>query len=185
MVIAFKELAGLPATGPMAVPFPSAWGALGREGKVVEFRSAAGSWVGNFRPGLGGVDAAHACPDGRHVLVVAAGDAWMVDAERRAADVILPAVDATLEVPGSSDLILSRQGLALVRLEGSRVIWHSRRISWDGFDDLRIEGSRIVGQAFDPMNDAWVPFAVDLRTGASDGGSYPIELDDSWERLGG
>ena len=183
MVIAFKELAGLPATGPMAVPFPSAW--VGREGKVVEFHTAAGSWVGNFRPGLGGIDAAHACPDGRHVLVVAAGDAWMVDAERQQANVILPAVDASMEVPGSSDLILSRQGLALVRLEGSRVIWHSRRISWDGFDDLRIEGARIVGQAFDPMKEAWVPFAVDLRTGASEGGSYPVELGDSWEQLGG
>jgi hypothetical protein len=109
----------------------------------------------------------------------------MVDAERREADVILPAVVASLEVPGSSDLILSRQGLALVRLEGSRVVWHSRRISWDGFDDLRIEGARIVGLAFDPMMEAWVPFAVDLLTGASEGGSYPIELGDSWEQLSG
>ena len=183
MVIAFKELAGLPATGPMAIAFPSAW--VGREGKVVEFHAAAGPWVGNFKPGLGGIDAVRACPDGKHCLVIAAGDAWIVDVGRREADVILPAVDALLEVPGSSDLILSRQGLSLVRLDGSRVVWHSRRISWDGFDDLRIEGARIVGQAFDPMTESWVPFVVDLRTGASEGGSYPIDLGDSWEQLGG
>lgn len=183
MPFAFNELPGLPARGPRAIAFPASWGGLGREGKVVEFVAADGTWAANFQPGLGGLDAALACPGGDRVLVLAGGDAWIVDPQRRAATCLLPAIDLMLDVPDGSGWVLSRQGLALARLVGARLAWHSRRLSWDGFEQLRIQGEQVRGMAYSPLDDGWHEFSVDLRTGASTGGCYPAGLGDSWERL--
>lgn len=184
MPIAFKELPGLPARGPMAIAFPPSWGHLGREGKVVEFEVAGGAWSGNFQPGLGGLDVVRVCSGGDRVLVLAGGDAWIVDPERRNAERLLPAVDLMLDVPDGSGWILSRQGLALARLVDARLAWHTRRLSWDGFDQIKIQGDLIRGMAYSPLDAGWHEFSVDLRTGASTGGCYPTELGDDWERLG-
>jgi len=168
----------------MAIAFPAKWGELGCEGKVVEFLTSSGSWSGNFQPGLGGLDAARACSGGRHVLVLAGGDAWIVDPERRDCRRMLPAIDAMLEVPDGSGWIMSRQGLALARVVDAGLVWHTRRLSWDGFDRLHLDGDEIRGVGYCPMRDDWTEFAVDLRTGSSRGGSYPIEDGDTWEQLG-
>jgi hypothetical protein len=180
----FEELLGLPASGPPALAFPQSWGRLCREGKVVRFTDRGGSWTGNFEPGrLGGLDVVHACAGGRHVLVIANGDAWIVDLERRDASCLLPAVDWMLDVPDASGWILSRQGLALARVVDFRLVWHTRRLSWDGFQRLRIDGERIRGSAYTWVDDGWHEFTVDLRTGASTGGCYPCEPGDAWELL--
>jgi|JRYL01.1.fsa_nt_gb hypothetical protein len=180
----FQELRGLPAHGPAAKSFPVGWGNLGREGKVVEFLVAEGAWVGNFRPGIGGLDLARVCTGCERILVIARGDAWIVDPDKRSAEPLLPAVDQLLDVPHGGGWILCRQGLALARLVGTRLAWHTRRLSWDGIDRLRIEGDRIVGSAWNPFEQGWHDFSVDLQTGMSTGGSYASAADDSWEQLG-
>lgn len=50
--------------------------------------------------------------------------------------------------------------------------WRSRRISWDGMWDLRIENDKVKRSAWSPFDDREHPFAIDLRTGAVEGGSY-------------
>ena len=39
-----------------------------------------------------------------------------------------------------------------------------------------VTDKKIVGDAYDPMNDTWMPFSVDLANGEVVGGSYPPEL---------
>jgi len=175
-------LSGLPPDGPMAIAFPREWGRLAREGTVVEFQAEAGAWVGNFQPGLGGLESACPHPDGRHAIIISAGDLWVVNPNDRTAQRLLPGVEAAFEVHDPEGWIYSSQGLALARLGPAGLIWHTRRLSWDGFDQLAISGDEMKGLAWSP-DDRWHPFRVDIRTGISDGGSYGDEDSEGWERL--
>jgi hypothetical protein len=173
---------GLPPYGPLAVPFPEDWGRLGREGLVVEFESVAGGgWTGNFRSGLNGLHEVVPHPDGRRSVVFSGGDTWEVDPDSRTGVLIAMAVDARWAVGG--DLVLSRQSLAFLRVGSRGTAWHTRRLSWDGFDDIRISGETLTGLAWSPVDDSWTPFSVDLRTGRSVGGSYGDHDAEGWERL--
>lgn len=179
----FKLLPGLPAYGPLASAFPAEWGRFGREGLVVEFGTGAGAWVANFRPGLGGLNRAFLHPNGRDVAVIASGDLWVVNPIQRSAELLLPAIVTALEVQNPNGWVLSRQGIALARLGPGGLVWHTRRLSWDGFDQLRIEGNEVVGLAWSPFGDQWREFRVDLRTGKSSGGTYSEKDSERWDRL--
>jgi hypothetical protein len=85
----FRLLPGLPAYGPLASAFPAEWGRFGREGLVVEFSAGAGTWVANFRPGLGGLNRAFLHPNGHDVAVIASGDLWVVNPIQRSAELLL------------------------------------------------------------------------------------------------
>jgi hypothetical protein len=183
-VTEFSLLAGLPPYGDLPRAFPPEWGRLGREGVVVRFvRSDGRAWVGNFRPGLAGLWAVRAHPDGRRVLVFAGGDLWVVSPDTEAADLAAGDVDAMWPVHGPDGLVMSLQGLGFARLGPDGILWRTRRLSWDGFRDVRAEGGRLVGLAWNALGDRWDPFEVDLATGASTGGSFGPGDPEGWERL--
>lgn len=46
------------------------------------------------------------------------------------------------------------------------------RISWDGMRNLERDVEAISGEAWDPMQNLWLPFRADLRSGEVEGGSY-------------
>ncbi len=167
MVPAVRVLHGLPPYGPPAIALPGEWGRLGREGIVVEFRTEAGTWVGNFQPGLGGLQLAGLHPNKRDAVVIAAGDLWVIDPGVRTAERLLPAIDAALEVRDP---------------DGKGLLWHTRRLSWDGFDQLSIGNGEVKGLAWSPIDDQWYPFRVDLDTGRSTGGSCGDKDAEGWEK---
>lgn len=183
MTNSVRILAGLPAYGPMAIPIPEDWGRLGGEGLVVEFDLGSESWVANFKRGLGGLDLAAPHPRGHGAVVVSSGDLWEVDTVTRSAKCLLPAIDLALEVQSPEGWIFSRQGFALASLGPKGIEWHTRRLSWDGFNNVRIEGELVVGDAWSPMDDSWHPFRVDLQTGESKGGSFSNTDEEGWETL--
>lgn len=158
-------LPGLPPYGPTATPVPAAWGGW-REGVVVSF----GTWTANVQPGIGGRTQVMPHPDGVRALVFAAGDAWEIDPVSREAACVATAVDAVLAVPGSADLVLSEQGLWLLRLGPDGAVWRTRRLAWDGLRGLAVEGDMIVGEAWD-LPDLWVAVSVTLATGEATGGA--------------
>jgi hypothetical protein len=183
MVPSARILPGLPPYGPMPTAFPPEWGHLGREGTVVEFDTDEGVWVGNFQAGLGGLQFAGLHPDGINVVVIAAGDLWIVNAHERTAVRMLPALEAIMEVHNPNGWIFSRQGIALARLGPAGLMWHTRRLSWDGFDQLHIVHDELRGLAWSPLDDKWCPFTVELSTGKSTGGSYFPNDAEGWESL--
>jgi hypothetical protein len=158
-------------------------GALGREGMVVEFTTEAAVWVGNFRPGLEGLQFAGLHPNELDVVVIANGDLWIVDPHTRTAVQTLPALNGILEVRDPDGWIFSRQGLAFARLGPKGLMWHTRRLSWDGFDQLRVVRGNLSGLAWSPVDDRWHPFAVELDSGKSTGGSYADHDVEGWEML--
>ena len=170
----FRTLPGLPPYGPRAVCFPAEWGSRGQEGLVVEFGSPGGqTWVGNFKPGLGGVDGVLLHPNRAEVLVMAAGSVWSVDPLSRDAIELAGAVDRTWPVNDPEGVIFSEQGLAFLRLGPRGILWRTRRISWDGFRHIELSEHALTGEAWSAIDDSWIPFSVDLRTGAVTGGAYP------------
>ena len=176
-------LPGLPAYGPMATAFPADWGRRGHEGFVVEFKTAATTWVGNFADGFGGIRLASVHPNQRDAVVIAGGDLWIVDPEARTSVKLLSAIDQSLEVNDPDGWVFSKQGLALARLGPEGLLWHTRRLSWDGFDKLEIGEKEIQGLAYSPFDDQWHRFRVDLRTGESTGGSYGTKDTEGWEKI--
>ena len=120
MISSATILAGLPPYGPMAAAFPAEWGLRGHEGTVVEFKTTTGDWVGNFEPGLGGLEFAGFHPNGVDAIVIAAGDLWAVNAQARSAQRLLPALNALLEVQNPMGWIFSRQGIALCQVLSRR-----------------------------------------------------------------
>ncbi len=167
----FRICAGLPSSGPLAISFPTEWGRLGREGLVVEFTDSSGKvWTGNFKPGLGGLQDVLEYPDRKRVIVVSRGDAWSVDIETREASEILNG--GILEIwRVANGLVANRQGLHFIRLGPNGVIWRTRRLSWDGFEDVRVTDFEITGRA---CFGSWVPFRVDIETGRVEGGCGPM-----------
>src|SRR5258706_9203472 len=183
MSLRARLLPGLPPYGPMAVAFPIEWGRLGREGIVVEFETHAGTWVANFQPGLRGLSRVDVHPNGRDFIVIAEGDLWVVKSIEHSAERLLPAIDSAMEACDPEGWIFSRQGLALARLGPEGLLWHTRRLSWEGFDQLHIVEDELRGLAWSPIDDKWCPFHVELSTGKSRGGSYADNDAEGWETL--
>lgn len=179
----FQVLEGLPPYGEPAVSFPITWRA--REGLVVEFVTATGEkWVGNFRPGLNGIDGVLDHPNGQDVLVFSGGDAWPVNPQTRAADKVESCVDGIWPVSEPEGVVLSIQGLAFMRLHSQGQLWRTRRLSWDGLRHIVLSASELSGEAW-ALGEAWLPFVVNLATGQAHGGGYSGPDAGEGERLAG
>jgi len=95
-----------------------------------------------------------------------------------------PPVFGVWAVPDTNDLIMSRQDIAFFRLGPRGVVWHTRRLSWDGFRGIRIDRSRLVGDAWSPVEECWMSFSVDVLSGRAEGGSYTGPEEEGWKQLG-
>jgi hypothetical protein len=114
--------------------------------------------------------------------VFADGVCYVIDPRRRELkQQIGGAIARVWEVSEPRGLVCGRQGIAFLRIGPAAVAWHTRRLSWDGSRDVMLTTNRITGLAW-KYDDTWVPFEVNLITGASQGGS--IQKDDlDWETL--
>jgi hypothetical protein len=171
----FRVLPGLPATGPWPGQFSASDRGTHREGFVVEFSpEGKPAWVGNFQPGAASYSAVLPHLDGTSWIVIAGGQAYVIDPEeRRLLAVFGGYINMALAVP-SANLLVTDNGVWLEAWDKSGLRWRSRRISWDGMRDLRIENGKIKGEAWSAPDDCEYPFAVDLTTGAVEGGCYDV-----------
>jgi hypothetical protein len=168
----FEVLTGLPPYGPPAEPFSATGGGTHREGYVVRFfDSRGGDWVGNFQPGLGGINAVVEHPDGHRAIVISSGQGYIVDPDDRARREYLGGqVEVSIRVPDFG--VILGNGLWFEAVGVGGTLWASERISWDGMQGLTVEGRLLTGESWDPLTDSWVPFELDLATGKSRGGSF-------------
>jgi len=157
----------------MALTFPANWGQGAREGLVVEFqRSNESVWVGNFAPGLGGIDEVLAHPNGADVLVVSSGDLWRVNPRTQDAIWLASAVFGSWVISGPPRLVFSDQDVAFLCVGAEALLWATPRISWDGFRGIQVDHEVLRGEAWSPVDDNWSFFRVKLADGSVVGGSY-------------
>jgi len=173
--VTFETLPGLPGKGPRAKPFSSTQKAWLQAGYVVQFTPKSGnSWVGNFQPGPGGTTRIVLHPDGAKVVVVTAGQMYVVDPDARTASVV-PGVVVNLHVIVDLPLLVFEdQGIQFQALGREGLRWRTRRISWNGFRNVIIEGSTLTAEAGNVIGDTWETFHVDLRSGKTIGGTYHL-----------
>jgi len=169
----FEILPSLPVYGPLAEPFTATGQGSHREGFVVRFTTNRGeNWVGNFQPGLSGFCEVFQHPNQREVIVVSGGQGYVVDpddASKR--EYFGSSIDVAFALP-ERNLIAFGNGLWFEAIGLDGFLWKSERISWDGMQELRRDGANLRGEAWSPLEDRWIPFELDLLTGASNGGSY-------------
>jgi hypothetical protein len=136
------------------------------EGLVVRFfPKTIDSWVGNFLGGSTKFNFIVFHSNERDVIVVAKGEAFIVDPESRTVrDRFGYDIEAVIPLAAQGSLIFQgRTDFRAVRADNSS--WRSPRISWDGFRAIQIHGSKLKGEAWTPIGDKWMPFDLDLITG--------------------
>jgi hypothetical protein len=173
----FEVLPGLPPYGPMAISFTKNGAREHREGLVVRFHPRDSKpWVGNF---IGGTTACNIVlnhPNETYVIVVAQGEGCIVDPERRTVlDRMAVDITRAISVPSLGSVVF--QGLTdftAIRADNSG--WRSPRISWDGFRNVEVHETNLLGQAYSPVSNVWVRFRLDLLTGRCTDGIYEKEM---------
>jgi hypothetical protein len=169
----FEVLPGLPAYGPMALSFTRHGAREYREGLVVRFHpSSSEPWVGNF---IGGETACNFVldhPNGTDVIVVAQGEAYIVNPENRTIrQTIAGDVEEIFPLPSLRSIVF-RCMVDFTAVTADDTGWRSPRISWDGLRNIEVGGTELVGEAYTPIEDTWVPFTLDLLTGRCPDGIY-------------
>lgn len=146
----------------------------------MEFTPVEGApWTGNFERGATSFDFVGHQPGSGYVIVIAGGSGYVVDPETRLCiRTFGTAIDGVWELEDGS--LLTSNGLWLELLDGSGIRWQTRCISWDGFRSIRIQSGRVTGEAWNPVDDTWDPFAVSLETGEAEGGSRPPDGLELW-----
>ncbi len=178
----FRVLPGLPPYGPMYIPFTATGQGGFSEGFVVEFQPPTGApWVGNFGKGGSSYSAALLHPNGTWVVVISRGQGYIVD----------PATKSLVKQFGGDfmgALVLPEQRLLILEgfcnlsaLGPEGLLWETRRLSWDGLRSLHLQGDKLLGEALD-LDDSWVAFEVDLKSGKLTGGSYDKPSNAGWYR---
>lgn len=174
-MLPFRILPGLPPYGPPAQSFSDTGHGIHSEGLVVEFFPGEDrSWVGNFHRGLSKCDQVLTHLDRRHLIVVSGGTAYVVDPnEQTVVETFGADIEYCTEV-ADLDVLVFGNGVCFefVFNNGSRT--QTDRISWDGMRNIIVHGARLEGDAYDPMQDSWIAFEVDILEGTIKGGSYKV-----------
>ncbi len=138
-----------------------------REGVVVSVSQSVGPpWVGNFQCGDGSLSGIYPMPSGHHLAVIARGQGYILDIDRRVLDGLI-AVDPVVEVQLSRELnlLLCISHTDMVAYSPAGIVWETGRIASDGIRLIASAPEGIMGEAWWTEEEAWVPFVVDPATG--------------------
>jgi hypothetical protein len=175
--MSFEILPGLPPYGPPAISFTRHGSREFREGLVVRFcPSGSEPWIGNFLGGSTSCKAVLQHPNGSDVIVVADGEAHIVaPRSRELRDRFGDDIEEVRPLPALRSILFRRlTHFETIAADNSR--WCSQRISWDGFRNVDVRGTMIVGEAWTAVDEAWVPFTLDLATRQVRNAIYDMDM---------
>jgi hypothetical protein len=114
-----------------------------------------------------------ATPNPARVLILAGGDPYLVDVHNPDGFEALETADPVVAVlPAVSDgLLLLASPWAVTAVGRNGVAWQTGRLAIDGLRLDEIDGGKIAGVADPDSDDESRDFAIDLRTGAHEGGT--------------
>ncbi|WP_156162860.1 hypothetical protein [Bradyrhizobium sp. LTSP857] len=173
----FEILPGLPPYGPMAISFTQYGEREHREGLVVRFYPRMSEpWVGNFLGSMTACTGVFEHPNKSDFIVVVQGAGCIVDPEHRVVrDHFASDIKEIFPLP-SIGSIAFRRLTNFIALKADNSKWDSPRISWDDFRNIEVHDCSLVGEAYTPIGDAWVPFQLDLLTGDCHNGIYAQDM---------
>ncbi len=163
-------LAGLPAYGAPATTFSADGTGHHAEGLVIDFH---GEWIGNFAKGKTDHNAllfAQCAPD--HAHVISGGNHFVVDMKHKSAALTARDWIGASIFSRSQDLVIVFDLTHATAYRGSRKLWESNQIAWDGIRSVSEVGAEVHGMAYDPFEDTWTSFVLDPATGKLGRGKY-------------
>lgn len=168
----FQVLEGLPPYGPVA---ESCGNKSHSEGFVVRFFPEEGeSWVGNYQHSGSDFSSVLEHPNKNDFVVIAGGEAHVIEpVTHKCREEFGGAIDSALFV-NELNIVVLGDGLCFRAMNAEGHLWKSKRISFDGFQNIRQEGITLSGEAWSPPDDRWYPFSLNLESGEFTGGSFPL-----------
>jgi len=169
-----RVLPGLPAHGPMYVPFPEG---NHSEGYVVEFLPESDkAWVGNFKRGLSKFSCVVNHPDEIDFIVISGGEVYVVDPyQRKLVDTFGGGITAVFAI--SEMKLTAFQGQTYFYAYGPNGrLWMSDRVTLDGMRNVRQDGKKIVGEGWN-VPDSWHAFKIDLISGKVEEGAIEFRAE--------
>jgi hypothetical protein len=161
----FEILAGLPASGLVAVAFPAS--DLGfREGLVIRVRPTSNeAWTGNFQCGENDHTAVYIHPDGKRLIVIAGGSDYFVDPRtKELMGQTTSNISFSCEVPKLETIVFGDHIRFWAEGKHGRR-WTTPRLSWDGFAGICVTGNILIGKWYSAIDEKWHEFRMDLASG--------------------
>jgi hypothetical protein len=164
-IIAAEVLGGPPDTGEPVLRFASPT-MDAAEPLIMRIGLGDKAWVGSFPCGTTGYTTVQLMPGGAHLLVVAGGAGYFVEAVTRFAageagnditDVLIDE-DAGLLILDRSDVYFEAYGT-------SGPLWTTGRIGSGAIRNLELRAEGISGETRQGSDDEWIDFFVALDTG--------------------
>ena len=163
----YEILPGLPPYGEGARTFSATGKGQHSEGLVLRFFTSSGSdWIGNFISGAWGCSDVVVHPNGKLLIVVSNGQAYVVDPEKGEVLNLFGRgyLEHIVPVPQTNCVLFGDySGFIAIGPEGER--WTNSRVSTEGIRSLNLEGETLLGEAYDPSHDLWHSFRLDVITG--------------------
>ncbi|HEY2323618.1 MAG TPA: hypothetical protein VGJ82_12220 [Thermoanaerobaculia bacterium] len=134
---------------------------------VMRIGIAEKSWVGSFQRGAIDYSTVQLMPDGAHLLVVACGAGYVIEAATRFLSA--EADKDIMEVMRDDDagvLFIDHAGIYLEAYGTKGRLWKTARIGAGGFRNIELGDDAIYGETQQGSHDPhWIEFSVDLGTG--------------------
>jgi Asp-tRNA(Asn)/Glu-tRNA(Gln) amidotransferase C subunit len=159
------EVVAAPEPGERMLRFPPDRTDIGEPPVILRIGIAEKCWVGSFRRGTTDYTTVQLMPDGAHILVVACGAAYIVEAVTLspAAEAGSDVTDVIIDVEGGL-LLLEHAGAYLEAFGKGGALWMSGRIG-AGLREWEFGDGVLLGETRQGSDGDWVDFSVDLRTG--------------------
>jgi hypothetical protein len=137
------------------------------------------AWIGLFWaqiPSPRGASGVVALPDRESFAVLCAGAVYRVLAASPHdwEEISAGGVEAPVVVE-DHEFVLFTEHTKITAYGSNGLAWRSARLVWDDLHAVRVEGSTLIAEGFDPASGRIVRFAVDLKTGKSDDAPNPDE----------
>lgn len=165
----YEILEHLPSDGPMPVNISDRQHFYS-EGFVVRFYKTDGSnWIANFNTGSSDFSGVFNMPGRKEFLVIAWGAAIIVDPDNEEHICFIPGEYSQLFYTSKERIVL-QDATTFTIVEPDLSFWHTGRISWDGFSEVKVEGSMITGIAYQPYGAEKHPFTYNIDSREVEGG---------------
>lgn len=169
----YEVLKGLPPYGPMYIPVSGDDDPYYSEGYVVKFYKSSGEdWVANFRPGWTSYYKIFDFPKHDTVVVFAGGQGYIMDPDQQSPKMTFGLTIKEV-LQGQDGSLICSDDIHILTLDNvSGKFWISERISWGGIKKLELTGRKLRGQSYQPGDEDWSDFELDLETKEIKGGSF-------------
>jgi len=114
-----------------------------------------------------------ACPAPDDMLAVAGGYAYLVNTAAPEHCVHLPLRPVTHVLSAVDEGLVLLAGFHTIAAIGaSGMLWETAKLSWEGVKLGEVRDGKLFGEGWNMQTDREVPFSIDLRTGAHEGGGF-------------